>query len=291
MGRKSAIVVTTIVGLMVALLLAACGSGAGSTSTSGGAATTQTASPAAIDTSTTQAAKRGGELLVCAASSLKAPFADIGKLFDAKNGSKTTFNFASSGVLQTQVEAGAPADVFASAAPTQVDNLLSKNLVDSPTASPFASNEIVLAVPANSKLGISSFQDLTKTEVKRIATGKPETAPHGKAAIEILTKLGLLDQVKSKLIYAENALQTTQYVAQGEVDAALMFVTDAKASVDKIKIVQTADPSWHSSLTYVMAVVSASKNKGPGQAFIDFVLSPEGQAVLQQYGFQAAPAK
>ena len=283
---------------ILAFALVACGSSA--LTTTSGAVTTSapsttapvgvstTASPSTTAAPTTSAVVQ--PLLVSAASSLKAAFNEIGKAFDQANNAKTTFNFDASGTLQKQIEGGAPVDVFASAAPTQVNNLLKESLVDQASVKVFASNEIVLVVPAGSKLGITSFQDLAKANVKKIATGDPAVAPHGKAAIEILTKLNLLTDVKPKLIYAANASQTLDYVTRGEVDAAILFATDAKAGGDKVQVVATSDPSWHSPIAYVMAVVSASKVKTLGQAFVDYVAGSDGQAILAKHGFLSPPA-
>ena len=183
------------------------------------------------------------ELTVSAASSLKAAFTDIAAAFDEANNCRTSLNFDSSGSLQKQIEAGAPVDVFASASPKQVDNLLQRNLVDQASVATFARNEILLAVPADSGLAISSFEDLTKAEVKRIAYGDPASVPHGTYAEEMLTTLGILDQVKSKVVYTKNVSQTLTYIASGEVDAGIMFATDAVAGGDKVKVVATSEPS------------------------------------------------
>ena len=268
------------------LALVACGSAVSCSSTTEGRATTTV--PATITARTTTAGVR--TLTVSAASSLKGAFTEMGKTFDQRNNAKTTFNFDASGALQKQIEGGAPIDVFASAALTQVETLLKENLVDSASVKVFASNEIVLVVPADSALGITSFQDLTKDGVKKVTTGDPAVAPHGKAAIEILSKLDLLTSVKSKLIYAANASQTLDYVTRGEVDAGIMFATDAKAAGDKVKVVATSDPSWHSQIAYVAALVSSSKTTSLGQAFVDFLTSPDGQSILHKYGFLSPPA-
>jgi molybdate transport system substrate-binding protein len=242
------------------------------------------------DTSTSDAAEPGesespNTLLVATAASLTAAFTDIGEAFDQANGTETTFTFDASGTLQKQIEAGAPVDVFVSASPIQVNNLLEQNLVDEASVTTFAGNELLLAVPADSKLGITGFQDLTKEEVKRITTADPQTAPQGKHALEILTTLGLLEAVQPKLIYSRSAPQTLTYVKQGEVDAGIMFTTDAINGGSAVKVVETSDPAWHSEIAYVTAVVSASKVKTLGQAFIDFTTGPEGRSILQKYGF------
>ncbi|NLE11275.1 MAG: molybdate ABC transporter substrate-binding protein [Actinobacteria bacterium] len=230
------------------------------------------------------------ELLVAAAASLKSAFTELGEAFDAANNVATTFTFDASGSLQVQIEAGAPVDVFASAAWKQVNNLLEKDLVDEASTAVFASNEMVLGVPADSSLAITSFEDLVEDEVKKITTADPQTAPQGKASMEVLTALGITDAVQPKLIYSKNASQTLTYVQEGEVDVGIMYATDAVAGGDKVKVVAVSEPGWHSEIAYVMATVNACKKKTLAQTFTDFVLGPEGQEILSKYGFVPPPA-
>jgi molybdate transport system substrate-binding protein len=219
----------------------------------------------------------------------KSAFTEIGKAFDAANGSTTTFNFDASGTLQKQIEGGAPVDVFASAAMKQVKALQDGGLVDAASIKLFAGNAIVLVVPADSTLNLTSFEDLTKAEVKKITYGDPKAAPHGVAAEEILNRLGIFDQVKPKVVYATNVSQALQYVSTGEVEAAIIFATEAKAGGEKVKVITTADQAWYTTVAYPVAMVTASEAKVLGQAFIDYVAGPEGQAVLATYGFLPAP--
>ena len=181
-------------------------------------------------------------------------------------------------------------DVFASAAMKQVTALTGKQLVDAASVKAFASNEIVLIVPADSTLNITNFQDLAKADVKKIAYGDPAVAPHGVAAEEILNTLGIFGQVKPKVIYAANVAQALTYVMSGEVDAGIVFATEAKTAGDKVKIVATSEPAWHSAISYPICVVSATEVKTLAQAFVDYVAGPDGQAVLAKYGFLPASA-
>jgi len=296
--RSLAVVVFALLLVLLVGALAACGSqttttsSAASSTTTGAASTTSAAPTTTTGASTSTSAAAGPQALtVSAASSLKAAFTEIGKAFDAANNAKTTFNFDASGTLQKQIEAGAPVDVFASAAMKQVNALVDENLADKDSVKVFASNEIVLVVPSNSTLNLTSFQDLTRSDVKKITYGDPKVAPHGVAAEEILNKLGIFDQVKPKVIYASNVSQALDYVSTGEVDAAIIFATEAQAGGDKVKTIAKADPAWYSKVAYPIAIVSASKVKTLGQAFIDYVMSPDGQAVLHKYGFLPAPAQ
>jgi len=280
-----------LIGLMVLLGagLAACGSS--STTTSATASSTTAASTVTTAVSSTDTTAAGTQALtVSAASSLKGAFTEIGKAFDAANHSKTTFNFDASGTLQKQIEGGAPVDVFASAAPKQVNALVAEKLADAGSVKTFAGNKIVLIVPANSTLAITSFQDLTKSDVKRVGYGDPAVAPHGVAAEQILNKLGLFTQVKPKVVYAQNVSQALTYVTTGEVDAGIVFVTEALSAGAKVKIVATADQSWYTPVAYPICLVSDSKAKTLGQKFIDYVAGSDGQAVLAKYGFLPAPA-
>ncbi len=285
-----------VFGLLVALALGvfACGSSGGDDATTSAAVdTSETAATNLASTTTapptTQAASQA--LTVSAASSLKAVMTEIGKAFDAADNATTTFNFDASGSLQKQIEGGAPVDVFASAATKQMSALVDEKLVDESSVKTFAGNEIALVVPVDSKLGITSFEDLAKADVTKITYGDPKVAPHGVAAEEILTKLNLLPTIKSKIIYATNVTQTLEYVTRNEVDAGIMFVTEAMTASDKVKIVAVADQSWYTKVAYPIGLVADSKNKTVGQAFIDFVIGPEGQALLTKYGFKAAPTQ
>jgi molybdate transport system substrate-binding protein len=283
-----AAVVTAALLLFVILGIAACGSEEEGTTTTTASATTTSAVDATTVAPTTTAEPT--PLAVSAASSLRNAFTEIGAAFDKANNAKTTFNFDSSGTLQQQIEAGGPSDVFASAAMKQMDNLLKGKFVDESSVQVFASNEIVLAIPADSKLAIAGFADLAKPEVKQVAYGDPASVPHGTYAEEVLTTVGVLDQVKPKVIYAKNVAQTLEYVSSGSVDAGMMFSTDAMAGADNVKVVATSDPSQHSEIRYPIGVVSGSKNKTVAQAFVDFVMSSEGQAILLKYGFVAPSA-
>jgi molybdate transport system substrate-binding protein len=299
--RKSPLVAFTLVILLVLLVagLAACGSsststtaapGTGSTATTAAssttaAPTTTAAAPSTTAASTESTAAGARALTVSAASSLKAALTEIGKAFDAANNCKTTFNFDASGTLQKQIEGGAPVDVFASAATKQVKALTDANLADAASVKVFASNKIVLIVPANSTLNITGFQDLTKADVKKIGYGDPAVAPHGVAAEQILKKLGIFDQVKPKVVYAQNVSQALTYVTSGEVEAGIVFITEALTAGDEARIVATADPSQYSAIAYPICLVSDSKVKTLGQAFIDYVTGSDGQAVLAKYGF------
>jgi molybdate transport system substrate-binding protein len=231
------------------------------------------------------------ELTVSAGAALNAAFTEMGTAFDDANGTRTSFNFDAAGTLQQQIEAGAPVDVFASGAPKQMDALLEKGLVDEGSHAVFAVNQVVLVVPAGSTLSLPSFEGLAHEDVRRIVYGDPAITAVGVAAEEILTRLGVLDQVRPKVIYARNVAQALEYVGRGEVDAAITFATEVQIAPDTVRMVATADAAWHTPIEYPIAVVKSSDDKTLAQAFIDFVTGPQGQAILQKHGFTTSAAR
>jgi len=121
--------------------------------------------------------------------------------------------------------------------------------------------------------------------VEKITTSDPKSSPQGVAAMEVLTSLGLVQAVEPKMIYGKNASQTLTYVVQGEVDAGIMFSTDAVNGGDAVTVVDRADSSSHTAIAYVMAIVSVSQAKDLGRAFVEFTAGAEGRTILAEHGF------
>ena len=227
-------------------------------------------------------------LTVSAAISLKDAFDEIGNAYQTKSGIKINFNYGASGALQQQIENGAPVDVFASAGEAQMDALEQRGFVEATARRDFARNSLVLIVPKSSKPHIETFNDLTKPDVLKIAVGNPKTVPAGQYAAESLTKMNLNNALQSKLITAENVRQVLDYVVRGEVDAGIVYATDAQAAKDSVNIVAAADENSHSPILYPLAIIKDDKQKQAAQEFADFVLGAEGQSILRKYGFRGA---
>ena len=227
-------------------------------------------------------------LTVSAAISLKDAFDEIGTAFQTKSGIKINFNYGASGALQQQIENGAPVDVFASAGEAQMDALEQRDFVEATARRDFARNSLVLIVPKSSKLNIETFNDLTKPDVLKIAVGNPKTVPAGQYAEESLTKMNLAAALQSKLITAENVRQVLDYVVRGEVDAGIVYATDAQTAKDTVKVVAIADETSHSPILYPLAIIKEGRQKQAAQKFTDFVLGAEGQSLLRKYGFRGA---
>ncbi len=228
---------------------------------------------------------RDENLTVSAAVSLKDAFTEIGELYKAKTGKNINFNYGASGALQRQIETGAPVDVFASAGEKQMDDLAAKNLIDAESRKDFASNKLVLIVPQNSDLNLMNFDELTDLRVQRIAVGNPKTVPGGQYTEQFFEKNNLKNALAAKLILAEDVRQVLDYVIRGEVDAGIVYETDARIAEGKVKIAATAFEGDHEPILYPIAILKDGKQKQSAKEFLDFVLSADGQKILQKYGF------
>jgi molybdate transport system substrate-binding protein len=200
---------------------------------------------------------------------------------------RVLFNFGGSGDLARQIIGGAPVDVFASASPKDMDDLDKMNMILRETRIDFAKNRVVLVVPANAPFSLASFNDLKRGEVKRIAVGNPKTVPAGRYAEEVLKYFNLTEALKGKLIFAENVRQVLDYVARGEVDAGMVYSTDAAIRADRVKIAMEAPEQSHRPVVYPIAVIKGSKQEILGKEFTSVVVSSEGKRVMKKYGFRA----
>ncbi len=228
------------------------------------------------------------DMTVSAAISLKNAFEEIGKLNEAQNGTKCVLNFGASGDLLKQIAGGAPVDVFASAAQMEMDEAAKQGLIVTATRADFAANSVVLIVPAGAKISLNSFEGLSAAEIKKIAVGNPKTVPAGRYAEEVFGFYQMLPSLKDKFIYAENVRQVLDYVARGEVDAGVVYATDAASRSKEIKVIATAPEASHKPVVYPIAAVKGTKSEVDAKAFIALVLSPEGKKILQKYGFKSS---
>ncbi|MFM2062248.1 MAG: hypothetical protein RLZZ507_1918 [Cyanobacteriota bacterium] len=235
-------------------------------------------------TSTPVVAQSNTNLLVSAAASLQDVLEEIKPLYQQTNRNiNITYNFGSSGALQQQIEQGAPADMFISAAKRQVDALEQKNLLVPGSRTVIAKNRLVLVVPGNVS-GISSFYNLKDARVKKVVIGEPRSVPAGQYAQQVLQQLKIWDQIKSKLVFANNVRQVLASVESGNADAGLVYSTDARIS-NKVKVVVAADEKYHSPITYPLAILKRSKNIDTAKNFSQFLASDRAKAVFKKYGF------
>lgn len=226
-------------------------------------------------------------LTVSAAISLSNALQEIKSLYQRiKTSVNITYNFGASGALQQQIEQGAPVDVFFSAAAKQMNALQQKDLLIPGTRKNLLINSVVLITPENGP-ALSSFTDLTGSQVKKIAIGEPRSVPAGQYAQEVLTNLKIFDALKPKLVYANNVRQVLTFVETGNVDAGIVYSTDAKQS-NSVRLGATAAKNLHSPIIYPIAVLKDSKNVAAAKDFVQFLSDSQAEGVFQKYGFGIA---
>jgi molybdate transport system substrate-binding protein len=227
------------------------------------------------------------ELRVSAAISLREAMSEIGEDYAKRTDTKISLNFGASGQLMQQVRAGAPVDVFVSASLKQIDELKSERLLTDAPPRVIARNTLVLIVPSDAAHPPTTLQELTQQSVKRITLGQPRTVPAGVYATQALIASNVIEQVRPKLVMASDVRQALDYVARGEVDAGLVYSTDALAAGDRVRMVQRIDPALHEPIIYT-AVTIRTGRADQATRFIDFLLSDAGQRIHIKHGF--APA-
>lgn len=229
------------------------------------------------------------ELNISAAMGLKEALADIQKIYEAKHtNTKLVYNLAASGALQTQIEQGAPADIFISAANKQIDDLAKKGLVVPSSRKALVSNELVIIVPKDKQTDIKSFGDIEK--VKQFGLGAPETVPTGQYGIEVLKALALWDSVKGKAVLAKDVRTIVTYVETGNVEAGIVFSTVAATS-DKVTIAASAPPGTHEPILFPAVILAGSKNQKAAEEFLTYLAGPEAMKIFEKYGFHPVSGK
>jgi molybdate transport system substrate-binding protein len=242
-----------------------------------------TGAPAPAETQSPPAAETA-EILVSAAASLTDAMNELAALYKTVAPNVTvTYTFGSSGALQTQIEEGAPADLFMSAAQKQMDALSEKGLIDEATRRDLLVNEVVLIVPKDSEKTLA-FESITDVGVSKIALGDPASVPVGQYAEEVFAFLNSLDAVKEKAIYGSDVRQVLTWVESGEVDCGVVYATDAAIS-ENVKVAVKAPEGSHKTVVYPAAVIKESKHPGEAAAFLDFLSTGEAGAVFEKYGF------
>lgn len=230
---------------------------------------------------------RAQELTLSVAISMKEAVEAIGRDFiKSRPGVVLLYNLGSSGELQQQIEAGAPVDLFISAAQRQMDELEKKGLIRPETRRIFARNVLTVIKPADSKLDLARPDDLLKPEVQRIVVGNPKSVPVGQYSEESLRAAGLWDKLQPKLVFSENVRQALDYVSRGEVDAGFVYTTDAAIRTDRVKEAFRPAHDTYRPVLYPVAILKDSRQPALAQAFLDRLLSREGQAALARLGFQ-----
>ncbi|MEH7234669.1 molybdate ABC transporter substrate-binding protein [Bacillus sp. JJ1562] len=224
------------------------------------------------------------ELTISAAASLQDALVTIQKGFEEEYPNiKLVFNFGGSGTLQQQISQGAPADLFFSAAMDKFESLVNEGLIDKEDGIQLLGNEIVLVVPKDAENGITSFEELSNAT--RISIGTPESVPAGKYAKEALEKMNIWTAIEEKIVFAKDVRQVLTYVETNNVDAGIVYKTDA-VSIEKVQIIATADADTHSPIIYPLGVIKESKHREEALKFYEYLQNESSINIFEEYGFK-----
>jgi len=215
------------------------------------------------------------ELTVFAAASTTEVMKELAEVFKVETGEVIRFNFASSGALARQIDAGAPADLFVSANVKWMDWLEGRSAINSPTRFNLAANTLVMVAPLDSTLSFNGQIE------GRLAVGDFKSVPAGMYAKEALSHMGWLDGLRPRLVMASNVRTALMYVERGEVAAGIVYATDAMAS-DKVSVVGTFPLESHSPMVYQAA--ACSKKPAVSQ-FLEFLKTDQVKSILKKHGF------
>jgi molybdate transport system substrate-binding protein len=226
----------------------------------------------------------GAEINVFAAASLTDAMEELAKTYEAQSGEKVVFNFAGSNALARQIKEGAPADVFFSADEAQMSGLEKAGLIADGSRKSVLSNTLVFVAPKDSAITTLTPQDLAQPEIKRLALADTRTVPAGVYSKAYLEKLGLWREVEPKVIPTENVRAALAAVESGNVDAGIVYKTDASIS-KAVKVVFEVPAKEGPDISYPIAVVKESKNPEAAKKFLDYLKSDQAVTVFRKYGF------
>ncbi|HEV2453581.1 MAG TPA: molybdate ABC transporter substrate-binding protein [Verrucomicrobiae bacterium] len=232
------------------------------------------------------AAARGADVTVFAAASLGDSLKQIAADYQSKTGHTVAFNLEASSILARQIAAGAPADIFFSADETQMDRLAERGLIDPATRKDRLGNALVVVAPADSPLQIDSAADLDSDGVKQIALADPKAVPAGVYAKKWLEQSGAWAAVEPKVVPTENVRAALAAVASGNVDAGVVYKTDAAIS-KSVKIVYEVPRADGPDIRYPVALVKAAEHPDEAKRFLEYLESSEATEVFERFGFSA----
>jgi len=229
----------------------------------------------------------GADLNVFAAASLADALTEIAPAYEALSGDRLRLAFGGSATLARQIKEGAPADLFFSADDAKMDDLARAGLIATETRAAILSNTLVIVVHATDGAGISASADLASRRVRRLALAEPRTVPAGIYAKEYLRNIGLWRDVADKVVPTENVRACLAAVEAGNVDAGIVYRTDALIS-RQVRVACDVPAAEAPRITYPVAVMKDSKNAGAARRLAAFLASPEARTVFAKYGFLPA---
>jgi molybdate transport system substrate-binding protein len=230
-------------------------------------------------------------LRIAAASDLQFVFPDLAAQYEKQTGVKLTVSYGSSGNFSSQIENGAPFDLFFSADVGYAQKLIASRLAVPESLQVYAVGQLVLWLPVDSPLDpASGIKILLDSRIQKIAIANPEHAPYGRAAVSALQHAGLYEQVQSKLVFGENISQAAQFVQSGSAQAGLIALSLAASPAMKSGKQWVVPPDQYPRLEQGVVLLQASPEKKAAQAFLKFLKTPAARATFERYGFFLPPA-
>lgn len=223
-------------------------------------------------------------VLVFAAASLTDALRETASSWERSAGIAVTFNFAASSLLARQIREGAPADLFLSADEAQMDGLEKAGLVEPGTRRSILSNTLVVVVPEDSPLRIASEGDLAGPRVGTLALAEPTSVPVGVYSRRFLERAGFWNVISSKIVPTESARATLAAVGSGNVDAGIVYRTDALVS-KKVKVAFEVPAQTGPAISYPFALVKGAPQEAAARRFLEHLGSPAARAVFARHGF------
>lgn len=241
-----------------------------------------------ISLSLATAAACAQEITVAAASDLSFAMPDLVAAFQKQTGTRVNVTFGSSGSFFSQIQHGAPFDIFFSADIDYPRKLDSAGFCEPGTLYEYAKGKIVIWAPKDSPLDVPSlsWKALLDPRVQKIAVANPVHAPYGRAAVDALKSAGIFDQVQSKLVYGENISQTAQFVQSGNAQIGIVALSIALSPAMQTGRRWEIPGDAYPPLVQEAVVLKSSKVKGEAKKFLEFIKSPAGREILEKYGFQ-----
>ena len=227
------------------------------------------------------------EIAVAAAADLKFAMSEVAGQYERQTGNKVTVTYGSSGNFFSQLQNGAPFDLFFSADIDYVRKLETGGFAEPGTLYRYAVGRIVIWTPADSKVNVTElgWRALLNGSVQKIAIANPEHAPYGRAAVAAMQKAGMYDQVKAKLVYADNISQAAQFVQSGNAQAGIVALSLAVSSAMQDGRRWEIPADMHPPIEQAAIVLKNARNKDAARSFLDFIKTEAARATLAKYGF------
>ncbi len=231
---------------------------------------------------------QGREIRIAAAADLKFAMEELSENCEKQTGTKVTVTYGSSGNFFSEIENGAPFDLFFSADIEYPRKLEAAGFAEPGTLYEYAVGRIVIWTPSDAKVDVAKqgWKSLLDASVEKIAIANPEHAPYGRAAVAALQKAGIYESVKNKLVYGENISQAAQFIQSGNAQAGIVALSLAVSPAMRDGKRWEIPADMHPALEQGAVLLKGAKNKEAARAFLEFVKSAVGRAVLAKYGFE-----